>query len=309
MSVPFVSVIVPTYNRLATLKLALRSLSLQSNQEFEVIVVDDGSTDGTWEYLGTNSASHGFKSLRRIRIPHTGLPACARNVGIREARGELVAFLDSDDEWVPSKLERQLELLGEQPSLLGACSNMCIIPGEVPVLRYATRGVRVISFKELVDGNMICNSSVIARRDILISLGLLDEDRLLRRAEDYDMWLRMLRRYEGSIIFDSEPLVRYRLSPDADSSIMRSSDAEGKLVALRRAYGKHVDHPAIPPRIARVDAELGALIARLKYLEGDCGLLSFIRDNRLPITSKARAIMRKCASSVIGGGHGRKNQR
>ena len=98
---PAVSVIIPTHNRRAMLREALASVIAQRGASFEVIVVDDGSTDGTWDDL-----SAGAENIRTVRTARRG-PAAARNHGIALARGDLIAFLDSDDLWMPEKLARQ----------------------------------------------------------------------------------------------------------------------------------------------------------------------------------------------------------
>src|SRR5437879_5328746 len=106
---PLVSVILPTYNRLRYLGGALESVRTQTYEHWELVVVDDGSTDGSGEYL----ARLVDRRVRLLSRSHTGSAAVARNSGIAMARGEYLAFLDDDDAWMPQKLERQMAALRE----------------------------------------------------------------------------------------------------------------------------------------------------------------------------------------------------
>ena len=115
MSEPTVSVVVPTYNRAELLPRALDSIIGQTFSDWEIVLVDDGSIDGTSELAATYERQLG-SLFRFIRQDNQGSSA-ARNLGIDESRGEFVAFLDSDDEFFPTKLERQLELFRRRPKL------------------------------------------------------------------------------------------------------------------------------------------------------------------------------------------------
>ena len=100
--VPLVSIIIPTYNRSEIVPETLDSVAAQTMQNFEVIVCDDGSTDDMESIVKNYD-----KRFRILRLQHKGLPAIARNAGIISARGQFLAFLDSDDVWMPEKLEKQ----------------------------------------------------------------------------------------------------------------------------------------------------------------------------------------------------------
>ena len=113
MATPVVTVVIPTYNRLALLRATVSSVLAQTLTDFELLVVDDGSSDGTVEYLdGIDDAR-----VRRISLPHTGNVARARNAGAAQATGSILTFLDSDDLWLPRKLEVQLAALAGSPSV------------------------------------------------------------------------------------------------------------------------------------------------------------------------------------------------
>ena len=113
---PRIAVIIPTYNRSELLKAALDSVLSQKYKDLETIVVDDGSEDDTSELVGQ------YPQCRYIKLEHSGLPAVARNAGIRRTKADFVAFLDSDDEWLPQKLERQMPIFAEADAGL-VCSN------------------------------------------------------------------------------------------------------------------------------------------------------------------------------------------
>ena len=109
---PLVSVIIPTYNRADLVRQAVASVKAQTFRDFEIVVVDDGGTDGTCEVLSAG------RELRVLRHPDRRGVAAARNTGVAAARGEWLAFLDSDDLWLPDKLARQISWLEGQPELL-----------------------------------------------------------------------------------------------------------------------------------------------------------------------------------------------
>ncbi len=107
---PLVSVIIPTFNRLEFLKKAVESVEKQSCRDFELIIVDDGSVDGTEEYLESCPVKY-------IRLEHSGFPDRVRNAGAKAASGQYLAFLDSDDLWKPEKLARQIDYLSAYPKI------------------------------------------------------------------------------------------------------------------------------------------------------------------------------------------------
>ena len=123
---PEVSVIIPTYNRRAMLLEAIDSVLAQSVTAFELIVIDDGSTDGTAEHLTRLG-----KTIRIERIEHSG-PAAARNRGVALARAPLIAFLDSDDLWAPTKLERQLAFMRDESRLRDFANRRNLDPQRAP---------------------------------------------------------------------------------------------------------------------------------------------------------------------------------
>jgi glycosyltransferase involved in cell wall biosynthesis len=182
-----VSVVIPSYNAATYLPQALASIRTQLRAPDEIVVVDDGSTDDSPELARRAGA-------RVLRTPTNGGPAAARNLGIREARGDVVAFLDADDLWEPTHLAVLLQLLERHPSAVLAFSRERRIggwEGEHP--RVLPENEAVDAFWPLLRKNFIPQMGVVARRDALSAVGGYDES--MRYAEDYDLWLRLALRF------------------------------------------------------------------------------------------------------------------
>jgi len=217
---PRVSVIIPAYNAAWCIRRALDSVFAQDYRDFEVIVVDDGSSDGTAAILASYGAA-----VRVVSKPNGGLSS-ARNAGIAAARGEYVAFLDADDRWLPAKLSRQVALLDRQPGLL-FCSTTTKVeaPGgqRLPDWRCGN-GQRsalecIFAVNAYVAGS---GSAVLVRREAFARAGGFDES--LRSLEDIDMWMRLAAL--GGFACIDEPLAVIEKSADSMSGnldVMRAA--------------------------------------------------------------------------------------
>lgn len=200
-----VSVIIPTYNRERYICEALESVFAQTYPEFEVIVVDDGSTDNTEEALKSY--------LDRIKYIYksNGGPASARNAGMKASKGKYVAFLDSDDLWLPNKLQLQVTFLEAHPDYAMVVSDYDFI-GERKV-KYLKKPR--VSFEctllDLLDGNRIATATAMIRREVFDTIGLFDEDPAIIALEDYGMWLRVAQL--SKIAYLHAPLAKYRMHP------------------------------------------------------------------------------------------------
>ena len=184
---PDVSVVIPAYNAAWCVGKAIDSVLAQTFREFELLVVDDGSTDGTFDILSTYG-----RAVRIIRQPNGGLPS-ARNAGIRESRGEFVAFLDADDWWMPGKLARQVDLLRAEPAVgfVSAASRVEDPDGQLLNVWTCTTCLspflpRLFGANGDVAGS---GSAVVVRRRLFDEIGGFDES--LRSLEDVDMWMRL----------------------------------------------------------------------------------------------------------------------
>jgi glycosyltransferase involved in cell wall biosynthesis len=184
MDKPSVSVIIPTYNRAGMLKEAIDSVLAQNYSDFELIVVDDGSTDETPQILN----SYGDK-VKRICQRNQGVSA-ARNRGIAAASGGYMAFLDSDDLWLPGKLAIQTDFLRSNPEALICQTEEIWIRNDVRVNpRERHRKYSGMIFERSLALCLVSPSAVMVRRSLFDKFGLFDES--LPACEDYDMWLRV----------------------------------------------------------------------------------------------------------------------
>jgi glycosyltransferase involved in cell wall biosynthesis len=197
---PAVSIIIPVYNRLRVVGRALASVFAQEVDDWELIVVDDGSADGSADYLAGLAAAE--PRLHLIRHPlNRGAPA-ARNTGLRAATGDYVAFLDSDDEWLPGKLAAQLAAFAAAPAGLGALATGFVLHRVASGSRIERRPAPDTDWRaELLDGCFVSpGSTLMARRACFGTVGPFAED--LPRFEDWD-WLLRLLEHHG---FDSLPV-------------------------------------------------------------------------------------------------------
>ena len=193
-----VSVVIPTFNRAWCLQDAVDSVQAQTFRDFEVIVVDDGSTDETAAMASTWEAP-----IRFLQQRNKGVSA-ARNAGIHAARGHFLAFLDSDDLWRPEKLARQVAFFDAQPEALICQTEETWIRRGVrvnPKLRHRKPSGWI--FEPSLALCLVSPSAVMMRRDLFDAVGLFDEQ--LPACEDYDLWLRVSARYPVHLI--ETPLV------------------------------------------------------------------------------------------------------
>jgi glycosyltransferase involved in cell wall biosynthesis len=205
MKPPTVSAVIPVYNNEAYIAAAVKSVLSQTRLPTEIIVVDDGSTDGT-------AAALKFcrNSIRYVYQENRGEPA-ARNRGLRESRCEYVAFLDGDDLWRANKLELQMEHLRRHPNFALVYTDMStfdengIIDASVKDrLRMSLPSGRI--FPTLFMRALFGSGSVIFRKECVDRVGYFDEDFLV--GSDYEMWLRIARHFELGAI--DQPLLMYR---------------------------------------------------------------------------------------------------
>ena len=184
MSRPLVSIIITTRNREALIPAAIDSVLKQTQQDFELIVVDDGSTAATQEVLHTYG-----NRLTSLRIDHSG-PSAARNRGIAAAQADLIAFLDSDDCWLPRKLERQLAYCSAHADVLVSQTREIWIRNGVRVnAREKHRMYSGWIYEQCLPLCIVSPSSIMIHRRVFDHVGLFDES--MPACEDYDLWLRI----------------------------------------------------------------------------------------------------------------------
>lgn len=194
-----ISVIVPVYNRAGLISRALTSVFAQSQPAQEVIVVDDGSNDGTGERIRER-----FPQVRYFCQSNRGVSS-ARNRGIAEARCDWLAFLDSDDVWLPYKLKSQQRALAARPEYRICHSNETWIRrGQFvnPMKKHAKSGGHI--FLRCLPRCVISPSSAILHRSVIAAVGMFDES--LPACEDYDLWLRVCAVYP--VLYLEQPLIK-----------------------------------------------------------------------------------------------------
>jgi glycosyltransferase involved in cell wall biosynthesis len=186
---PRVSVVIPTYNRRALLCEAIKSVLAQTYRNLEVVIVDDGSTDGTGEAIRRLFGNH---PEIRYFYKKNGGAASAQNEGIRRARGEFIGLLGDDDLWYPDKLKRQIERLDANPGAELCFSDMLITGGGDDGRRFfeIEKFGGVVSVDNLIQRNFIPAGTVLMRKSCLEAVGLFDES--LPLVEDFDLWIRIV---------------------------------------------------------------------------------------------------------------------
>jgi len=193
LNTPLVSVIIPTYNRAWALKKAIDSVLEQNYKNFELIVVDDGSTDDT-EALVTEYA----KSVKFVQQPNLGVSA-ARNKGISISSGALISFLDSDDYWEPEKLSAQVEFFNTNPdTLICQTEEIWIRNGKKVNPKKKHKKLSGMIFIPSLALCLISPSAVMMRKNLFAKVDMFDES--LPACEDYDLWLRVTCRFPVHLI-------------------------------------------------------------------------------------------------------------
>ncbi len=254
---PQVTVVVPIYNSVSTIKRAIDSVVAQTYSDLEIIVVDDGSTDQSRNLI----TQWGIDNLSLIRHPHNRGAAAARNTGIAAARGRFIAFLDSDDTWKREKLERQIAAVDE-PS----CSILCAcVTGYLLHKRSQTRTVKLDLSPSQFRRDILFGCTISPGTTLLVDRRIFDEigyfDEGLRRLEDWD-WLLRLARWDGcemlvlpqSLADIYEDPKKAKLSQDAIDEVKHSITriAEKQMPAFKGAERKKLRSTLLIETAARL---------------------------------------------------------
>lgn len=231
MKAPAISVIIPTYNRAHLIDRAIQSVLPQTYKDFEIIVVDDGSTDNTEEVV----LSFGSEKMRYIRHETNRGVAAARNTGIRDARGEYIAFQDSDDEWYPNRLEVISKIVEDRKDIDFIVSYGKVIRnGEIVRDAGKAPWINDLSKEELVvrlfSDNFIATQAVVVKKEKILEVGGFDEN--FPSSSDYELWLRLIP--ICSVLFVDKPVYNLCLTRECISA-----DIKKRLESQIRAFYKN----------------------------------------------------------------------
>ena len=267
---PLVTVIIPTFNRADMLKSAIDSVRRQNFSDWELIVVDDGSTDHTREVVAQFQ-----DSIRYIYQKNQG-PAAARNTGIRHARGRFIAFLDSDDQWLENKLAEQIKVLSAQPEMKICHTDEIWIRNGVRVNQkkiHQKYGGWI--YQRCLPLCIISPSAVVIHRDVFEKVGLFDETMTV--CEDYDLWLRVCHQFP--VAFIEKPLI-VKYGGHADQLSRKFWGMDRFRV---RALGKMLEEKKLSPK----DKD-----ATIRMLKKKCNILinGFEKRNNFEEAEKYRKI-------------------
>lgn len=288
---PLVSIIIPTYNNATVVRDAIDSALAQSYQRKEIIIVDDGSTDDTRKALSS------YTTRVNVIYQSNSGPGAARNRAVAASRGELLAFLDADDLWLPGKLEAQVEFLSKHPDIGVAYHDWHVVDIDSPASAEFVRCAHQIQsnlsppssasdvrwlYNELLFESVLCTDTVMMRRSLFDQLGKFDAS--LPQGQDYDLWLKASRRTQIGRLKEKFAVVRIR-----NRSISTTPRRENiRALVLQRALAKWgrtgPDGRVTPKRAIR--KVLGSIWMGFGYghlTSGDSGIAkdAFLRAARL----------------------------
>lgn len=244
-----ISVIIPTYNCDKYICEAIDSVLRQTYSDYEIIVIDDGSTDTTRTIIKNK-----YSSIRYYYVKNSGVSA-ARNFGISMAQGELIAFLDADDMWLPEKLEKQAALFNKDEEL-GLVFTENIFFNEQGVSEFTANKLTRLMHGDIVRNiflnSYVVTSTVMVRKSVFDHIGRFEEDLLV--AEDDNMWMRIGMKY-GIALLD-ERLAQYRMTKGS-----LSSDFDGIIIGVNKQI------EILRSRYPDLYDSLGPLAIRKKYAD------------------------------------------
>jgi glycosyltransferase involved in cell wall biosynthesis len=191
MGMKLISVILPVYNAQKTILLTLESIKKQSYGNYELIIVNDGSTDDSQTLINQFISDNRTLNIKVLEKENGGVSS-ARNMGISEAQGDYFAFIDSDDVWVSNKLEIQCDILANDASI-GLLGDNTICAGD-----FSSGGIIDITFRKLLFKCYFCTPAVIISRDVVDKVGLFNETQ--KYSEDYEYWLRIARHFRCCLL-------------------------------------------------------------------------------------------------------------
>ena len=294
---PLVSVIMPAYNTEKFIGESIRSVVDQTYANWELLVVDDGSTDKTADIIRRHAAQD---SRVKYLFQQNGRQAKARNTAVENSHGTLIAFLDADDLWLPEKLERQLQAL-EATNADVVYSNGIIIyePGATPGRNDFAIVAGTIEGRKMLDilllQNRIPVQSVLVQKEAYRNAGPFDESPQFHGCEDYEMWIRLA--VSGALFHGmSEKLIKYRRHPSATTH-----ESSGWLKPALRVVSRHIDEGTLDEktrrnRLRRLYRDvIAALLEEGKLAEAKEFLREFAAWDKSGIVTSLQKLLMKIA--------------
>ena len=275
-----VSIIIPTYNCLVFLPTAIDSVLKQTHQDFELLIINDNSTDGTASYLNT------VMDKRIITITTNGVGAAqARNLGIAKASGEFIAFLDADDFWLPDKLSLQLALHADSPNLAMSFTNYDHLTESYQSIvdcfgywdQFQGQDEKFITLKNPLDfiikNNIIGTSTVMVKACVLTQMNRFNED--LKYGEDWELWLRICESDDVGVLNSIQTgyLMRQNSTTQTDSLRLRNLQCIESILSRYQDEKQHWDLSSSALKNARA-----------RILEGYADYHRGLRQHRSAIT-------------------------
>jgi teichuronic acid biosynthesis glycosyltransferase TuaG len=204
MKTKLVSVILTTYNRVDLISLTIDSILSQTYKNIELIIIDDGSSDGTFEKINR----YNDKRVSCFLIKNSGGPAVPRNIGIKHSNGEYIAFCDDDDIWMSNKIDVQMNYIIKN-NIDFVSSNMIVFNNNIDNILYISKNKKIKSLFSFLNKNEINTSTVLLKKTSIVSFN--EGEEFLNCGEDYSLWLKLyMNNY--SFGFINDPLVYYRSS-------------------------------------------------------------------------------------------------
>lgn len=296
-----VSVIIPTYNRATVLGRSIQSVLDQTFQDFELIIVDDASQDDTRDVVN----NFNIPNIRYVRHEKNLGPGLARNTGINLAQGEYIAFQDSDDQWLPEKLEKQIRYLDSAPSDVGAVYS-CLLrmngSGTVHIPSVKNRRMEGDIHLDICRGNFIAMPVVLVKKECFARTGLFDDR--LNQYEDWDMWIRISKYYHFGFI--DEPLVISYFTPGSVNEKGVVSEVQAASSILEKHNEEYVENKSV---MAYLQFSMGNRLCQTEYIDqGRRYLIKAIKSN--PVIPKYSIALflslfgHKAYSKIVNTKHG-----
>lgn len=281
INLPKVSVIIPTYNRADLLPRAIGSVLNQTFRDFELIVVDDGSTDNTKEVVKEFQKKD--ERVRYIWRENSSGAAKPKNEGIKNSKGDYIAILDSDDKWLPGKLQKQLELFenSSNPRVgFVSCHALVIDEKSGKKLEYKIPRYKNVLKNILTQDYMGSGSGMVYKKSVFDNAGLFDEN--LKTGQDWEIRIRLAQKYDFDFV--PRPLFKYYIHSENISGLTNIKIKERDLEYIFNKYKKYYEkNPKIYSAKLRYDGTRYILAQQLKK-----GRKSFLRSIRLnPLNLKS----------------------